>query len=147
MTIWGFHVLLTWGDCNEGRGGVWVWYCRFGWSYSNSSLSVVGASWKPDSIPNWVCCRAGSCNFESQLPSLGCCCWWPPSFGLHSRDSSHATPLVPSWVCCCVGSSSFSSTRPVLTTRASAADLVVSCSPLRAGVSSTGNWSSVPSCV
>jgi hypothetical protein len=34
-----------------------------------------------------------------------------------------------------------------LTTRASAADLVVSCSPLRAGVSSTGNWSSVPSCV
>jgi len=147
MTIWGFHVLLTRGDCNEGKGGVWVQYCRFGWSCANSLLSVVGASWKPDSVPNWVCCSTGSCNSKSQLPSLDCYYWWPPSSGFRSRDSSDATPPVPSWVCCYVGSSSFSPTRPILTTPASAADPVVSCSLPRAGVSSTSNWSSVPSCV
>ncbi len=147
MTIWGFHVLFTRGDCNEGRGGFWVRYCRFGWSCSNSSLSVVGASWKPDSVPNWVCCIVGSCNSESQLPSPSCYCWWPPSSGLRSRDSSDATPLVPSWVCWCVGSSSLSPTKLVLTTPTLAADPVISCSPPRTGVSSTGNWSSVPSCV
>ncbi len=147
MTIWGFHILLTRRDCNEGRGGVWVRYWRFGWSRSNSSLSVVRAPWKLDLVPNWICCSAGSCNSESELPSPGCCYWWPPSSGLCSRDSSNATPPVPSWVWCCVGSSSFSPTRPVPTTPASATNHVVSCSPPRAGVSLTSNWSSVPSCV